>query len=160
MEQKVYYLDLTYDKINFLSDYFYDFLPNILLYPEIIENNDKNDEDKKLTIDPIAKTVSTMIQTIADKTYKLIYKLDLYNYILKKVIFDNLKEKIKYQEIDEICPIIMQKVFDDGKKVNKICTDPNLAFDSEDSLYKWVAPYYCLSDKKDESKCDMTIIEI
>lgn len=158
MEQKVYYLDLTYDKINFLSDYFYDFLPNILLYPEITENNDKNDEDKKLTIDPIAKTVSTMIQTIADKTYKLIYKLDLYNYILKKVIFDNLKEKIKYQEIDEICPIIMQKVFDDGKKVNKICTDPNLAFDSEDSLYKWVAPYYCLSDKKEESKCDMTII--
>ena len=69
-----------------------------------------------------------------------------------------MKEKIKYQEIDEICPIIMQKVFDDGKKVNKICTDPNLAFDSEDSLYKWVAPYYCLSDKKEESKCDMTII--
>lgn len=158
IKPKAYYLDLTYDKINFLSDYFYDFLPNILLYPEITENNDKTDEDKKLSVDPVAKTVSTMIQSIADKTYKLIYKLDLYNYIFKKVVFDNLKEKIKYQEIDEICPLVMQKVLDDGKKVNKVCNDPNLAFDSEDSLYKWVAPYYCLSDKKDESKCNMTII--
>lgn len=158
MKQKVYDLDLTYDKINFLSEYFYDFLPNILLYPEITQNNGNADEDKKLTVDPIAKTVSTMIQTIADKTYKLIYKLDLYTYILKKVTFSNLKEEIKYQEIDEICPIIMQKVLDDGKKVNKICNDPNLTFDSEDSLFKWVAPYYCLSDKKDESKCDMTVI--
>ena len=69
-----------------------------------------------------------------------------------------MKEQIKYQEIDEICPLIMQKILDDGKKVNKICTDPYLAFDSESSFFKWVAPYFCLSDKKDESRCDMTII--
>ena len=162
MKQKIYYLNLTLKQINFLSYYLYDFLPKIFLYPEIEkERYNKNNGDivdEPLFVEPIAKTVSTMIQDIADKTYKLMKKINLYEFILKKLMISKLKEKIKFNEFDEICPIIMQKVLDDGKKVNKICSDENIGFNSEDSLYKWIEPYYCISKNKNDTKCNMYII--
>ena len=149
------YLDLTYNKINFLSQYFYDFLPSIFLYPKVA--NSLNDDT---TVDPIAKTVATMFQNIVDKTYKYMPQIDLYTFILSNTIKGDLKKKTNFNQLDEICPIIMQKILDDGKKVNKICSDLNIGFNTEESLLKWIEPYYCFSEKnKDEEKCNPYIID-
>ena len=48
-----------------------------------------------------------MIQDIADKTYKFIANINLYDYVLSKIMIYKLKEKIKFNEMDEMCPIIM-----------------------------------------------------
>ena len=50
------------------------------------------------------------------------------------------------------------KILDDGRKVNKICSDENIGFNSEETLYKWAEPYYCFSKNKNENKCNMYII--
>ena len=157
--QKNYYLDLSLKQINFISNYLYDFLPRIFLYPQINNNENRNKiNDEPIFVEPISKTISTMIQDIADKTYKLMPEINLYEYILKQLMNERLKEKIKFSQFDEICPIIMQKVLDDGKKVNKICNDKNLTFDSIDSLFKWIEPYYCFSRSMDDKKCNISLI--
>ena len=50
----------------------------------------------------------------------------------------------------------MQTALDDGKKVLKVCSDPQTSFNSAGTLYKWFAPYYCITGEKTD--CDMTII--
>ena len=155
LNQEKYYLNFTAKNIHFLSDYFYDYLPGVFLYPKI---NTDSIGDNSLKVQPLAKTISSMVQKIADKTYKYMPKVNLYDYILSHLIAENLKEKTQYTEFDELCPILMQKILDDGKKVNKICTDKNIGFNTFESLYKWVEPYYCLSENKDENKCNMYII--
>ena len=150
LKKELYYLNFTAKNIQFLSDYFYDYLPGVFLYPSFGDNS--------LKVQPLAKTVSTMVQKIADKTYKYMPKVNLYDYILSISIAENLKEKTHYSDLDELCPILMQKILDDGKKVNKICTDKNIGFNTIESLYKWVEPYYCLSENKNETKCNMYII--
>ena len=161
MKEQQYYLNLTNNKILFLTKYLYEFLPNVLLYPEINVQNNKNIEDDPIYVDPIAKTVAVMSQNIADKTYKLMTEkldLDLYNYILIESIKNNLKEKTHFETLDELCPTLMQMVLDDGKKVNKICSDTNISLNSEESLYNWMEPFYCFYDKN-SSKCNMYIID-
>ena len=112
-------LDLTDKQMNFLSDYFYKCLSDIFLYPPI--NTEKtNFGDDAMKVEPVAKIVSYMFQSVADKTYKYMQKINLYDYILLKTMEENLKKKTNYKQLDELCPIIMQKVLDDGKKVNKI----------------------------------------
>ena len=149
------FLDLTYNKINFLSEYFYEYLQSIFLYPKL--TNNLNDDDS--TVSPIAKTIVTMFQNIADKTYTYMPKINLYNYILSKNMQGDLRKKTKFNQIDEICPIIMQKILDDGKKVNKICSDLNIGINSDESLLKWIEPYYCIGENKDEKKCNSYIID-
>ena len=58
---------------------------------------------------------------------------------------------------EDICPFIMQRALDDGKKVLKICSNPQTLFNSPYTLAKWFAPYNCVKSG-DESKCDMTTI--
>ena len=158
MKDEKYYLNLTSNKILFLSKYLYEFLPKVFLYPEINVQN-KILGDEPINVDPIAKTVSAMSQNIADKTYKLMSNLDLYNYMLMSLIKFNLKEKTHYEQYDELCPIIMQKILDDGKKVHKICSDENIGFNSDESLKKWMEPFYCFYYDKNSTKCNMYIID-
>ena len=155
-KQKI--LDLTDNQMDFLSDYFYKRLPEIFLYPSINTEKNKNFGEESIKVEPVAKIASNMFQSIVDKTYKYMSKINLYNYVLVKSIEKNLKKKTNYNEFDEICPIIMQKILDDGKKVNKICSDINISFNTEESLLKWIEPYYCLKDKND-TKCNMYIID-
>lgn len=154
------YLDLTLNQIYFLSQYFYDYLPKIFLYPKInTMNNNKNDtKDATVSVEPIAKTISTIFQEISDKIYQKFSKINLYKYLLVETIKDNLKEKIHFDKVDEICPLIFQKILDDGKKVNKICSDKNIGFNEERGLYEWVSPYYCFDEYKDEEKCNPAIL--
>ena len=152
-------LDLTDNQMNFLSDYFYKFLPEIFLYPPINDQKKNNLEEETMRVEPEAKIISYMFQSVADKTYKQMPKENLYDYIISTLILANLKKKTNYNELDEICPIIMQKVLDDGKKVNKICSDKNIGFNNRDSLLKWIEPYYCLSINKTDTRCNMYIID-
>ena len=155
------HLDLTLNQINFLSQYFYDYLPKIFLYPEIkITNNNKNDiKEEIISVEPVAKTISSIFQEITDKTYNYKFrKIALYRYVLIEIIKDNLKEKLHFDEMDEICPLIFQKILNDGKKVNKICSDKDIGFNEERGLYEWIFPYYCFDENKDEEKCNPLIL--
>ena len=151
LKKEKYIIDLTPKQLYFLSDYIYDFLPGLFLYPKIKKG------EETLKVDSLAKTVSTMTQMIADKTYKFMNKVNLYDYIMSYFMAENLKKTLRYTTLDELCPLMMQKVLDDGKKVNKICTDKNIGIDSIESLYKWVEPYYCISEKN-STKCNMSVI--
>ena len=155
------HLDLTVNQINFLSQYFYDYLPRIFLYPEVDTTNNNNNNDMRETtvsIEPVAKTFSIIFQEIPEKTYKKLTKYNLYKYLLVETMKGNLKEKFHYNEMDEICPLILQKVLNDGKKVNKICSDINIGFNNEEGLYEWVKPYYCFDENKNEKKCNSFIL--
>ena len=155
------YLDLTVNQVNFLSQYFYDYLPRIFFYPKVNTTNNNNNNDIReatVSVEPVAKTFSTIFQEIPEKTYKKLTKYNIYKYLLVETMKNNLKEKFHYNEMDEICPLILQKVLDDGKKVNKICSDINIGFNDEEGLYEWVKPYYCFDENKDEKKCNSFIL--
>jgi hypothetical protein len=48
-----------------------------------------------------------MVQDISDKTYKFFANINLYDYVLSKIMIYKLKEKIKFNEMYEMSPIIM-----------------------------------------------------
>ena len=153
------FLDLTLNQVNFLAQYFYDYLPKIFLYPKADTTNNQNDmRDSTVNVEPIAKTFSTLFQEIPNKTYKKLSKINLYEYLLTETMKSHLKEKLHYNEMDEICPLILQKILNDGRKVNKICSDINIGFSDERGLYEWVKPYYCFDENKDEKKCNSFIL--
>ena len=142
----------------FMSDYLYEYLPNLFLYQEFEKN------EKKYTIDPIAKTYSNLVQGTVDMTYgQLIHGSGLYNLILSKLVWNKLLNKITIfnenseETSDELCPIIMQRALDDGKKVLKICNDPNIGFNTPYILSKWFVPYKCIISDN-ETNCDMSTI--
>ena len=160
LQENKYFDDLTYDNINFLSEYFYDFLPRIFLYPSL-NIQDKNIND---TIDPksyglLSKAVSNFLPKIAEKTFDKISNIDLLPLLEKKLAFVHLKEELYNAEIDEICPMIFQEVLDDGKKVYTICSDENINLQDENSFYKYIQLYYCQEETKDQSKCDESLKE-
>ena len=68
-----------------------------------------------------------------------------------------MKQFFNNYELDEICPVIYQKVLNDAKKVFEICQDENINFGDETSLYKFIQLYYCQEETKDEKKCDNSI---
>jgi len=148
--------DLTLDQATFLCYYFYQYLPKLFLYREFKE------QDKTYTVNPIAKTFSTITQNLIGQTYyQLSNQQGIYNMILSKLVWRGLYYKLlnlsmEYED-EDICPLIMQHALDDGRKVLTICSDPITSFTSPYSLSKWFAPYYCVKSG-DESKCDMTII--
>ena len=147
----------------FMSDYIYEYLPSLFLYQEFTDES-----GEKYTVDPLAKAQATFAQAIVDKTYKLLINTKgMYNFILSEVVWKLLLEKINYNNIgsdakqnepDEVCPLIMQKALDDGRKVLKICSDPKTAFDSAETLIKWFAPYYCVV-YEEQTGCDMSLID-
>lgn len=135
----------------FISDYLYEFLPNLFL--------DKNSDN-------FAKGFLTITQGVMENTFKLLKKKQIYNLFLSKIAWTKLLEKIssmtksnlkQSEESDEVCPIIMQRALDDGKKVLKVCSNPKTSFYSYDTLQKWLGPYFCSKDPKN-SKCDMNVI--
>ena len=153
-----YFDDLTYDNINFLTEYFYYYLPRIFLYP--FENSKDNSLEKTEYLKSnglMAKTVSNLLPKIVEKTFDKISKIDLHTHLMKKVVFSKLKKNLNIEELDEICPIIMQKILDDGKKVFQICSDENINLMDELSLFKYIQLYYCQKEIKDESKCDNSL---
>ena len=151
--------------LQFMSDYIYEYLPSLFLYQEFYD-----DEKVKHVVDPIAKAYSTITQGVIEHTYKVLSKtVGIYNLILSQLVWESLlnnlilfnKNKgnnLKQSEPDEICPLIMQRALDDGKKVLKICSDPVTSFNSAYTLIKWFSPYYCIMYGEEESKCDMSII--
>ena len=148
--------ELSIEKAKFLCDYFYEFLPKLFLYQDFQEDG------KTYTINPTAKAFSIIAQNIMGETYyKLSNSKGLYNLLLSKLVWRGLHYKLlnfsmEYED-EDICPLIMQHALDDGRKVLKICSDPQTSFNSPYTLSKWFAPYYCVKSG-DESKCDMTII--
>lgn len=154
------YQNLTNNKIILLSKYFYEYLPMIFFYPEINNQNSNNLKEDSISVDPVSKTVLTMTQDIIDKTYKLMLKINLYKYVLMKVVEYKLNETIKYSHYDEICPIIIQQILNDGNKTRVICADKRIGFKNSESLYEWIGAYYCFSEDKNETRCNKTIINI
>ena len=155
---KKYFDDLTYDNVNFLTEYFYYYLPRIFLYP--FENSEEKSLDTTEYLKSnglMAKTVSNLLPKIVENTFDKISKIDLYTHLKKKVVFSKLKKILNIEELDEICPIVMQKVLDDGKKVFQICSDENINLMDELSLFKYIQLYYCQEETKDESICDNSL---
>ena len=145
--------------MHFMADYLYDYLPSLFLYQEFSYN------ETEYTIDPIAKTYANLVQGTVDNTYgKLVHGSGLFNLILSKLVWVKLLNKVTIfneknsDESDELCPIIMQRALDDGKKVLKICSDPYIGFNTPYTLSKWFVPYPCIISG-DESKCDMSVID-
>ena len=143
----------------FMSDYIYDFLPSVFLYQNFQDKDGAN-----YTIDPYAIAFATLTQGVLGRTYKLLYDTNLFDLILSNFVWELLLDKIKIKnnnlkklEPDEICPLIMQRALDDGKKVLKVCSDPETSFSTPGTLLKWVKPYFCIKSG-DESSCDMSII--
>ena len=147
--------------LNFMSDYIYDYLPNLFLYQDFYD-----EKGEIYKIDPISNAYSALTQRILEKTYKLLIETNgLYNLFLSKIVWESLinklslinNYKLEQWESDEICPLIMQRALDDGKKVLKVCSDPKTSFNSAESIIKWLEPYYCIISG-DYSNCDMNII--
>ena len=155
-----YYEDLTYDKVNFLTEYFYNYLPRLFLYyqknPDEI-NPEQADDLKSFGLLP--KTISNFLPKIAEKTFDKMSNVNLFLYLAKKLTYVQLKEVLQVDELEEICPIIMQKSLDDGQKVFQVCSDDNVNFMDETSFFKYVQLYYCQEDTKDESLCDNSIAD-
>jgi hypothetical protein len=147
--------------LQFMSDYIYEYLPSLFLYQEFYD-----EEKVKHIVDPIAKAYSTITQGVIEHTYRILSKtIGIYNLILSQLVWKSLlnnltliNNNLKESESDEICPLIMQRALDDGKKVLKICSDPKTSFNSAYTLIKWFSPYYCIV-YGEKSKCDMSIID-
>ena len=148
-----YYDDLTYDKVNFLTEYFYDYLPRIFLYPP--QNNALTPDPKYLGL--TSKAVSNLLPKISEYTFDKIANIDIISYFEEKISFVQMKKVLSNYELEEICPVIMQKVLNDAKKVFKVCSDENVNFSSEKSLNSFIKLYYCQEETKDEKKCDKSI---
>ena len=58
---------------------------------------------------------------------------------------------------EDICPLLMQHILDDGRKVLQICSDPVTSFKTPYELSKWFEPYYCIKSGN-ESSCNMNLI--
>ena len=148
--------ELNLSQLEFFYSYFYKFLPKLFLYQEFEESN------INYSINPISKAFATIAQNIVEQTY---YQLSshngIYNLLLGKLVWNGLLNKLAKIGMElrdeDICPFIMQRALDDGKKVLKICSNPQTLFNSPYTLAKWFAPYNCVKSG-DESKCDMTII--
>ena len=142
--------NVTKNTFNFLADYIYEYLPNLFLY---------NETDK------IAKAYVTLTQGVMKQTYGLLVKSTIYDLILSGIVWPLLRDQIslmtnkdlKQLEPDEICPLIMQRALDDGKKVLKVCSNPKTSFYSADTLSKWLRPYDCIKNKT-KTNCDMSVI--
>ena len=152
-----YFDDLTYDNVNFLTDYFYDYLPRIFLYPQKhIQETPIKDEDSN-SLGLTSKTVSNLLSKISENTFDKIANIDIISYFEEKISFVQMKKILSNYELEEICPVIMQKVLNDAKKVFKVCSDDNVNFSNEKSLNQFIKLYYCQEDTKDEKKCDESI---
>ena len=148
--------ELNLSQLEFFYYYFYAFLPKLFLYQDFEESN------INYSINPISKAFATIAQNIVEQTY---YQLSshngIYNLILGKLVWEGLINKLSNIGMElrdeDICPFIMQRALDDGKKVLKICSNPQTLFNSPYTLSKWFAPYNCIKSG-DESKCDMNTI--
>lgn len=150
-KQKEYFLNLTQKQLHFVSDYFFDYLPGLFLYPTI------ETKEEPLKIEPLSKTVSSVIQGIADKTYKLMSKLNIYGYLLSFFMAEQFKVILHTDKIDEICGLFMQQILDDGKKVLKICSDDTIGLNKLETFYRWAEPYYCRKEQN-STKCNMFLV--
>lgn len=148
--------------INFMSCYIYDFLPKIFLYPEFTE------EGETYHVDPQAKAMATITQGAVGQTYTALIKTKgIFNFILSEIVWRLLLETINNEyknyyyleklEPDEVCPLIMQKALDDGKKVLKVCSDPKSTISSAESLSRYLLAYHCVV--YNNTDCDMSVIE-
>ena len=145
------------NQAQYLYNYLYEFLPKLFLY------QDFTDEDGKThSINPTAKGYSTILENHLKKTYyKLSHTTDLYNLLLSKYVWRGLHYKLlnasmEYDD-EDICPLLMQHILDDGRKVLQICSDPVTSFKTPYELSKWFEPYYCIKSGN-ESNCNMNII--
>lgn len=163
---KSIYNNITFNNLKLISNYIYDYLPKLFIYQDFLDE----DSGSYHAIDQYSHAFVTITQSIMYKTYGLLRKTkNIYNLILSNLVWSALIEnilrektkisnKIYKYEPDEICPLIMQKALNDGKKVLTICSDPNTSFNSPETLLKWLSPYYCVMNIIDKSKCDMSVI--
>ena len=90
-----YFDDLTYDNVNFLTDYFYDYLPRIFLYPQKhIQETPIKDEDSN-SLGLTSKTVSNLLSKISENTFDKIANIDIISYFEEKISFVQMKKNIK-----------------------------------------------------------------
>ena len=158
------YNNISLNNIEFISDYVYNYLPKLFIYQEYLDEN-----NNVQNIEQFAYGFINIAQKIINNSYGLLRKIkNQFNMILLNFVFesllDNMMEvKIKliknYNKVepDELCPLIMQLALNDGKKVLKICSDPKTAFDTPETLSKWLPPFYCII--RNETNCDMSIID-
>ena len=143
---------ITADQVNFLCNYIFKYLPNLLVY------NEYNNNAQKVT--PIAKAYTAITQKSVEETYFELNKLgNIFMNLTMEEIWNKFLSKFGGEfEPDELCPLIMQHALDDGRKVLKICSDPKTSFNSLPTLEKWIEAYLCLQ-KEDQTQCNMTLIK-
>ena len=149
--------DISENQVKFAYSYFYELLPKLFLYQEFKDTDNKNH-----TISKIAKAYSSIAENILKKTYyKLNHTNNFYELLYSKYVWVKLNDQLfnssMQYDYEDICPLIMQHVLDDGKKVLKICSDPVTSFNSPFELLKWYEPYSCIKSGN-ESLCNMTVI--
>ena len=144
------------ETVLYLCSYFYEYLPKLLLYPKINQN-------EEVYISPMARTYSMMALDGIKKTYYHMSKIDnFYDAIFTRLVWADLQKEflndsMEYDD-EDICYLMFQQVLDDGRKVLKICSDPVTSFKSRDDIMKWFGPIFCNILGEDDSHCDKTVI--
>ena len=153
-----YFVDFNYDKINYLTEYFYNYLPKIFFYYQINSednNNAKINAEESLSYGLISKTITNFIPLISQKIYNNSINIDLLSYIITPLTFIKIKEKINYTETDEICPInkncdnsikdyFKQIIYISETEIDSILTEKSIIHEAfKDSLKQINKIYNC-----------------
>ena len=153
-QNKEYFVDLSYDKVNYLTEYFYDYLPRIFFF----YNKDPGEDNKNIkeikSYGLMPKVLANFIPIIAQKTYQKLSNFNVFSFLLARLILLKLAEK----EFDDICQRIMPKFLDDEEKIDAICSDPEINLAKEDSVYLYINRFYCLPEfEQYENKCNESL---
>ncbi|MCQ2815751.1 MAG: hypothetical protein MJ252_00645 [archaeon] len=150
-ELKAKYFIKSLDQLDFISNYITKYLPLIYVYLKF-EN-----EEKSFYITGQAKTYVSLIQNYISNTYgKLYEKRDKISSIVLKKMLDSLWE---HEDKESLCPEMLQRIIDDGKRVLKICNDEYFSFISEEGLKKWTRVYVCFREDGEKSDCDYEFLK-
>ena len=140
------------EQLTFISNYIFEYIPSIYLYPKFTHN------EQTYKVNPLSKTFTSFIQfMITDSYNKLIANGNLYHTVLAKLTFQFILEEIGEGNLDDVCPILLQRVLGQGKKVLQICSLPELSMNSYYAIKNWIKPYQCVNDPS--LVCDEEIID-
>lgn len=138
-------------QLMFIVNYIFEYIPSIYLYPKFTHN------EQTYKVNPLSKTFTSFIQfMITDSYNKLIANANLYHTVLAKLTYQFILEEVGEDNLNDVCPILLQRVLGQGKKVLQICSDPELSMNSYYAIKNWIKPYECVNDPT--LVCDKSIL--
>ena len=149
----------TLDQLYFLSDYFVNFLPNLILYPSFkFEENTKNFKGEKNAAkiyygNKQSNALVSLIPIVFNNNIQKITK-NMEQVLIANVAF----YKLKSEQNLICCNAIFKNVTKNNKeRVNEICGNHLINLDNYDSIKRWVYISdcifsYCKENEKNEIK--------